>query len=500
MSAVFRFSQRSCRQLYGVRAARVSISTLCNRSVVIGEQVIRRPTRGLNRQIYSIRLRCGPIKRLFSSKGLPDHFKVTLPALSPTMEEGKIASWEKQEGDELNEGDVLATIETDKATMDFETPEAGYLAKILVPAGSENIPLRTLVAIIVPEEKDIDAFKNFEDAPPSESPSVATDQAKPELPPPTSPSPSPGQPPVSTPSQPTGPAGRIIATPFAKKLAAEKGLDLATITGTGPGGRIQATDLATPPSPAVITPPLSPPSPATVEAATDATFTDIPLSNIRKVIANRLLQSKQTIPHYYISVDIRVDNVLQLREQLNSTADGKFKLSVNDFVIKAAALSMKHVPEVNSSWMDTFIRRHYNVDISVAVATEAGLITPIVYGADRKGLESINGEVIELAEKARNGKLKPHEFQGGTFTISNLGMYGTKSFSAIINPPQSCILAIGAAEKRLVYDPQSDNNYSVGTVMNVTMSCDHRVVDGAVGAQWLKKFKAYVESPMTMLL
>ena len=230
------------------------------------------------------------------------------------------------------------------------------------------------------------------------------------------------------------------------------------------------------------------------------TYSDIELSNMRKVIAARLLESKLSIPHYYLTIDVTMDETLKLRKSLNELANGEYKLSVNDFVVKAAALAMKKVPEVNSSWMGDFIRRYHNVDVSVAVSTDKGLITPIVTSADTKGLKAISLNIQELAEKARIGRLQPHEFQGGTFTISNLGMYGVKHFAAVINPPQSCILAVGGNEKRLVADEDSARGYNIANMMTVTLSCDHRVVDGVVGAQWLVAFKSLIEKPSTMLL
>lgn len=436
--------------------------------------------------------------RNFSSGGdLPSHHRVPLPALSPTMEMGTIISWEKKEGDKLNEGDLLAEIETDKATMGFETPEEGYLAKILIPAGSKDVPLGKLLCIIVSNEEDIAAFKDFVD-----SGEVAKPAAAPKVPaaapPPTSSVPASApvaSPPSSVPSvspvvsQTT--SSRIFASPLAKSMASEKGLDLASVQGSGPGGRIRAADLEK-------AAPLGAGMPSSI---TSATFTDIPLTNIRQVIARRLLQSKQTIPHYYLSVDVKMDRILRLRKDLNEilNKDG-IKLSVNDFVVKAAAIACRRVPEVNSSWQDTFIRQYNTVDVSVAVSTDSGLITPIIFNADSKGLTYISSDTKTLAAKAREGKLRPEEFQGGTFTISNLGMFGVKNFCAVINPPQSCILAVGTTENTLVPDDSSGNGYRTSSVMSVTLSCDHRVVDGAVGAQWLSHFKKLLEQPETMLL
>lgn len=426
---------------------------------------------------------------LTSGKDLPPHSEVTLPALSPTMEQGSLVKWEKQIGDELEEGDIIAQIETDKATMDMETPSTGYLATILVPEGSKDLPLGKLLAIIVENKEDLDSFKNYVPSAPLPS------QQSPSQP---SPPPQPSQsiPPtykqsIPTPQQTTSTTisgGRVLASPYAKAIATEKGIDLQFVQGTGPSRRIIAKDVLQ-----------SVGQPGIVIPTTGTTYEDISLTGMRKTIAARLLLSKQTIPHYYISVDINMEDVLRLRKQINSDNDN-IKLSVNDFIIKASALSMKHIPEVNSSWMETFIRRYNTVDICVAVSTEGGLITPIIPNADIKGLQTISSEVKELAEKARMGKLQPHEFQGGTFTISNLGMFGIRNFAAVINPPQACILAVGATEKRLIVDEESDKGYRPAPMMSVTMSCDHRVVDGAVGAQWLSIFRSYLEKPFKMLI
>nr|CAG4641001.1 EOG090X08YX [Eulimnadia texana] len=444
--------------------------------------------------------------RFYASGSLPSHKRILLPALSPTMELGTIVSWEKKEGDKLNEGDLLAEIETDKATMGFETPEEGYLAKILVQAGSKDVPIGKLVCIIVENQEDVAAFRDFVDdgaAAPKQAaaapPAAAPEAAKPAPAPVAAP-----QPAAAAPQAQTAPsADRIFASPLARKLAAEQGLSLASVSrGSGFSGSVTSKDLqgaAAQAAPAAA----APAQPAAVAAAPapGAKFTDIPVTNIRGVIAKRLLQSKQTIPHYYLSVDVNMDAVIALRQEFNGalSKDG-VKLSVNDFVIKAAALACRKVPEANSSWQDSFIRQYQNVDVSVAVSTDRGLITPIVFNAERKGLASISEDVRNLAVKAREGKLQPHEFQGGTFSISNLGMFGVRNFSAIINPPQACILAVGATEKRLIPDSASEKGYRAADVMSVTLSCDHRVVDGAVGAQWLAAFKAYLEKPQTMLL
>ncbi|XP_064100614.1 dihydrolipoyllysine-residue acetyltransferase component of pyruvate dehydrogenase complex-like isoform X2 [Macrobrachium nipponense] len=420
-----------------------------------------------------------PLVRNYASGDYPDHVKVKLPALSPTMEMGTLVSWEKKEGDVLNEGDLLAEIETDKATMGMETPEEGYLAKILISAGTKDIPLGKLMCIIVSDEKDVAAFKDYQPteeaaAPSAPSPAAAAPPPPPPPPPPAAPTPvaaPPPPPPVAAPAPAAAPGGFVFASPYAKKLASEQNVDLAVAAA---------------------------PTPAPVPGAT---YTDIPISNIRNVIAKRLCQSKQTIPHYYLSIDVCMDEVAQLRQEFNKLLEKEgVKISFNDFIIKASALACKKVPEANSSWLDTVIRSYNNVDVSVAVSTDRGLITPIVFKAEQKGLATIATDVKALAAKAREGKLQPHEFQGGTFSVSNLGMFGVKNFSAIINPPQSCILAVGGTEKRLIVDENAEQGFRAAQVMSVTLSCDHRTVDGAVGAQWLAAFKKYLEKPSTMLL
>jgi len=447
--------------------------------------------------------------RCYSDDGLPSHQKVILPNLSPTMESGTIVSWEKEEGQKLNEGDVLAMIETDKATMEMETPDEGYLAKILVPAGTKDVPVKEIICIIVEEEEYISAFKDYKvpEGGAVQSPMATEEEPKVEeaqVAPPATPLPATeGAKPI-----PQAKAdGRITASPLAKKIASEKGVDLSIIKGSGPGGRITVSDVenASVPSAGPVAVGMSPAMPVAPTlpprtVVTEGQYADTELTSMRKTIAKRLLEAKQTIPHYYLSVDVNMDNVLKLRQDLNTIGKENYKLSVNDFIIKASSLALKKVPECNSSWMGDFIRRFYNVDISVAVSTDSGLITPIIFDADKKGLVDINSDVKTLAEKARNKLLQPNEFVGGTFTISNLGMYGIKNFSAVINPPQSCILAVGGTEKALVPDDDDEKGYKAVNMMSVTLSCDHRVVDGAVGAQWLQHFKSYLEKPSTMLL
>uniref|UniRef100_A0A8C5K9P8 Dihydrolipoamide acetyltransferase component of pyruvate dehydrogenase complex n=1 Tax=Jaculus jaculus TaxID=51337 RepID=A0A8C5K9P8_JACJA len=402
----------------------------------------------------------------------PTHMQVLLPALSPTMTMGTVQRWEKKVGEKLSEGDLLAEIETDKATIGFEVQEEGYLAKILIPEGTRDVPLGTPLCIIVEKEADIAAFADYR-------PTGVTD-LKPQAPPPTPP-PVATVPPTPQPLAPTpsatpapaalaGPKGRVFVSPLAKKLAAEKGIDLTQVKGTGPDGRIIKKDIDSfVPAKAAAVPAAAVPSPSPGAAPVPTgVFTDIPISNIRRVIAQRLMQSKQTIPHYYLSVDVNMGEVLLV-------------ISLGDL-----------------DFFFFFIRNHV-VDVSVAVSTPAGLITPIVFNAHIKGLETIANDVVSLATRAREGKLQPHEFQGGTFTISNLGMFGIKNFSAIINPPQACILAVGASEDKLI-PADNERGFDVASMMSVTLSCDHRVVDGAVGAQWLAEFRKYLEKPITMLL
>ncbi|XP_049287983.1 dihydrolipoyllysine-residue acetyltransferase component of pyruvate dehydrogenase complex, mitochondrial isoform X2 [Anopheles funestus] len=422
--------------------------------------------------------------------GFPAHSKVLLPALSPTMELGTIVSWEKKEGDKLNEGDLLAEIETDKATMGFETPEEGYLAKILVQAGQKDVPIGKLVCIIVENESDVAAFKDYKDtgaAPAKPAAAPAAPSAPAAAPPAPTPPPvsAPPPPPPAAPQPMTaveqrGP--RVYASPMAKKLAEQQRLRLEGMQAAGA-------------APTAGAPAGAPSIPA------GAAYIDIPVSNIRGVIAKRLLESKTTIPHYYLTVDVNMDQVTKLRARFNKQLEKEgVKLSINDFIIKAAAMACKKVPEANSAWMDTVIRQFDAVDVSVAVSTDRGLITPIVFSADRKGISDISKDVKNLAAKAREGKLQPQEFQGGTFSVSNLGMFGVTHFCAIINPPQSCILAVGGTQKRLVPDKDSEAGFKESDYVSVTLSCDHRTVDGAVGARWLQYFRQFLEDPNSMLL
>jgi pyruvate dehydrogenase E2 component (dihydrolipoamide acetyltransferase) len=414
------------------------------------------------------------------------------------MTQGNIGAWKKKIGDKIMPGDVLLEIETDKATMDFECQEEGYLAKMLIPEGIKDVPVGKPLAVIAEEKKDVPAFQGFNIE--SEIKQVSTTEIVEEKQENSSNRKSEvsGQTPMAEESQMINSSfdGRIIASPVARVIAKNNDIDLTHIKGTGPNNRILKSDvleaLQKGPIPAKST--LS----GVQKSEVVVPYQDIPLSNIRKIIAQRLSESKQSIPHYYLSTDIHMTRILNLRKRINDNANEAFKLSVNDFIVKACAMAMKDVPEVNSSWQNSFIRQYNKVDISVAVATENGLITPIVVDANFKGLREISLNIKDLAELAKKGKLRPEQFQGGTFTISNLGMFGISSFTAIINPPQSCILAVGKTEKKLI----AEGNGTIGEadMMTATLSCDHRVVDGATGARWLQHVKKYLEEPAEMLV
>ncbi|KAJ2650398.1 pyruvate dehydrogenase complex dihydrolipoamide acetyltransferase component (E2), partial [Coemansia sp. RSA 1285] len=395
--------------------------------------------------------------------------------------------------------------------------DEGYLAQILAPVGTKDLPIDSPVAIVVENKEDVAAFADY-----------SVDQATAESPEPASGGGSNGQgassadaapppPPVKAEAAKEGSSSggdRVFASPLAKTMAKERGLDLAQIKGSGPRGRIVKADVeayaasgasakpaaAAPPKAAAPPPKAAKAAEAAPAAGAGAGFTDIPLTNMRKVIATRLTEAKATVPHYYLTQSIAVDKVGRLRQSLNTAANGAYKLSLNDFILKAAASALRDVPEANSSWQGEFIRQHHHADIAVAAATPAGLITPIVRTCDAKGLKTISAEVRELVARARANRLRPDEFQGGSFTVSNLGMYGITSFSAIINPPHAAILSVGAAEPRLVPDDSAEKGFAVAHVMSVQLSADHRVVDGAVGAQFLKAFRGYLENPLTLLL
>eukprot|EP01120_Amphizonella_sp_Union-15-10_P011657 TRINITY_DN4997_c0_g6_i1.p1 TRINITY_DN4997_c0_g6~~TRINITY_DN4997_c0_g6_i1.p1 ORF type:complete len:670 (-),score=189.19 TRINITY_DN4997_c0_g6_i1:113-2041(-) len=437
-----------------------------------------------------------PKKTQVSDKPPVPTTTLMLPALSPSMETGNIVSWNKKVGDKISSGDVIAEIETDKATVAFEATDDGFLAKVIVEAGTKGIPVGQPIALVVQNKEDIDKLKDWSPA----------SQSSPSEPAPSEPTPKTEEkesPKAATKevARTTSGDGRVAVSPYARSIAKERGIDLSQVKGTGPNQRIIAADiLEFKAQEKVSTPQPTKAAPKQVAPSADQDFTDISVSNIRRVIAERLSLSKQTIPHYYLSIECNVDSLLQLRQQLNNESKGEYKLSINDFIVKAAALALKKVPEANSEWRNDVIRRYTNVHINVAANTDKGLFTPLIQNADTLGLSAISQKTKELATKAKEGKISLDEIKPGTFTISNLGMFGIKQFAAVIYPPQACILAVGGTEKRLVLGDGPDKLVQHQEVMTFTLSCDHRVVDGAVGANWLKVFKDYIENPIKMLL
>ena len=434
--------------------------------------------------------------------------ELKMPALSPTMEEGTLAKWLKQEGDEVVAGDIIAEIETDKATMEFEAVDEGILGKILVEEGTEGVAVGTVIMTLAEEGEDLDEAKaaagDSAPAPASEKKEEAAsaDETAPPAPSPK-PAPAPSQDVAKAPAAPTVDGDRIIASPLARRIAEQNGVDLASIKGSGPNGRIVKADVegAKPgaaPAKESAAPAPAPTAPVQQGGELDAPYEAHKLNNVRKVIAKRLTEAKQTIPHIYLTVDVRLDALLDLRKQLNASleADG-VKLSVNDLLIKALARALQRVPSCNVSFQGDELFQYAREDISVAVAAPSGLITPIIRDAGRKGLAQISTEMKELAGKAKDGKLQPHEFQGGTASLSNLGMFGTKQFDAVINPPQAMILAAGAGEQR---PHVVDGALQVATVMSATGSFDHRAIDGADGAQLMEAFQQLCENPMGLVV
>ncbi|MBX5455182.1 MAG: pyruvate dehydrogenase complex dihydrolipoamide acetyltransferase [Acidobacteriia bacterium] len=447
---------------------------------------------------------------------------ILMPALSPTMTEGTLARWLKKEGDKISPGDVIAEIETDKATMEVEAVDEGVLGKILVPDGTAGVKVNEPIAVLVAPGEAVPSAPVRAPAPAEKAPEAAPPAKPAPLVPPPAASEAATAPTASAPAAPAkaaasaagngqaSPAERIFASPLARRMALQAGLDLRGLKGSGPQGRIikadieaalQARKAAPAAAPAAAAP--SAPAPAAAKAPTPvlAPHTLLPHTNMRKIIARRLTEAKQQIPHFYLSIDVEVDALLKLRAELNAKSPKEgpnaYKLSVNDLIIKAAALTLRRVPKVNASYTDEGIALYSDVDISVAVAIPDGLITPIIRKADQKGLAAISNEMKDLSVRARAGKLKLEEFQGGSFSISNLGMYGIREFAAVINPPQGAILAVGTAEQRAVV---KNGSLAIATMMTCTLSVDHRVVDGALGAEWLKEFKAIVEEPLSLML
>ena len=453
---------------------------------------------------------------------------ILMPALSPTMTEGTLARWLKKEGEAIKAGDVIAEIETDKATMEVEAVDEGVLGRILVADGTAGVKVNEPIGVLVEAGEAVPA------AGPAAAPAAAqvpkpaaapAPAAAPTAAPPAAPAAAAAPAPSgSTQAAPVAAKGnghdtvgdRIFVSPLARRMALQAGIDLAALAGSGPNGRIVKVDIeaaisgarpaAAAPSAAASAPAVAPaaapvaPRP-TAPIAITAPHTLVPNSNIRKVIARRLVEAKQTIPHFYVSMDIEIDALLKLREELNAKSPKEgpsaFRLSVNDLIIKAAAITLRRIPKVNATFTEDAVILYDDVDISVAVSIPDGLITPIVRQADRKGLAAISTEMKDLAARARTGKLKPEEFQGGGFSISNMGMYGVSEFAAIINPPQAAILAVAAGQQRPVVKAGA---LAIATVMTCTLSVDHRVVDGALGAEWLAAFKTIVEDPLSLML
>jgi pyruvate dehydrogenase E2 component (dihydrolipoamide acetyltransferase) len=434
---------------------------------------------------------------------------ILMPALSPTMETGTLAKWTVAVGDTVRSGDVIAEIETDKATMEVEAVDDGVMASILVDAGSEGVAVGTPIGRLA---EDGEALDEAAAAPAAAAPTPAAVEPAAPAPAPSAPAPSapalnegaPPQPaaaatPVPVASAAAQKAERIFASPLARRIAADRGVDLAALSGSGPYGRILRRDveaaeiLATPAAASAIQPAIR----SAVGLYIQGDSTTEPNSQMRRIIAARLQESKATAPHFYLTVDCEIDTLLESRRQMNDRAPEGVKISVNDLIIRAAAMALIKVPKANASWEGDNTRLFSHADIAMAVAVDGGLVTPVIWAAEQKGLAEIAAISRDLAMRARDGRLAPEEFSGGSFTISNLGMYGVREFAAVINPPQGAILAVGAGEQRPVVH---DGQLAVATVMTVTLSADHRVVDGAVGAEWLQAFKGYIEAPVTMLL
>jgi pyruvate dehydrogenase E2 component (dihydrolipoamide acetyltransferase) len=452
---------------------------------------------------------------------------ILMPALSPTMEKGNLAKWLKKEGDAIKSGDIIAEIETDKATMEVEAVDEGILAKILVPDGTADVAVNEIIGVIAAEGEDAKSVSApaKADAPKTEAPKAEpakSEAAKTEAPKAEAAAKPAAAPAKAAESAPAAASGeRPFASPLARRLAKESGLDLSKVQGSGPHGRIVEKDIeaakagggakAAPASAPAAAPAPKPAGAPLAAGMSDETikklfapdsYEEIPHDGMRKTIARRLLESKQTIPHFYLTIDCELDALLKLRAELNAAApekDGKpaYKLSVNDMVIKAMALSLRAVPDANVSWTENTMLKHKHADVGVAVSIPGGLITPVIRDACHKSLSQISNEMKDLAARAKNRKLKPEEYQGGTTAVSNLGMFGVKDFAAIVNPPHATILAVGAGEQRAVV---KKGELAIATIMSVTLSTDHRAVDGALGAELMQAFKGYIEKPMAMLV
>jgi pyruvate dehydrogenase E2 component (dihydrolipoamide acetyltransferase) len=441
--------------------------------------------------------------------------EITMPALSPTMEEGNLAKWLVKEGDKVAPRDVIAEIETDKATMEVEAVDEGTVAKLVVPEGTEGVKVNAVIAVLAAEGEDVSAAASAPKAetPKQEAPKQAEKPEEKPAAPQAAPTPAPA--PASAPAPARTEGERVFASPLARRIAKEAGIDVASLAGSGPRGRVVRVDVETAiaggAAPAAAVPKPAAPAPAASDDAVLKLFEEgsyelIPHDNMRRTIARRLTEAKNTIPHFYLTVDIEIDALLALRKQLNDNApmrktekgeEPSYKLSVNDMVIKAYALALKAVPDANVSWTDAGMLKHAHADVGVAVSIPGGLITPIVRKADEKTVSTISNEMKDLAGRARNRRLKPEEYQGGTTSVSNLGMFGVKDFAAVINPPHATILAVGAGEERAVV---KNGEVKIATVMSVTLSTDHRAVDGALGAELVAAFRRIMENPLSMLV
>ncbi|SFN71729.1 pyruvate dehydrogenase E2 component (dihydrolipoamide acetyltransferase) [Roseovarius lutimaris] len=439
--------------------------------------------------------------------------EILMPALSPTMEEGTLAKWLVKEGDTVSSGDLLAEIETDKATMEFEAVDEGTIGKILIEEGSEGVKVNTAIAVLLEEGESADDIEAGGSSASGEAASPKSEAAeKPETG--DSNKPAPDTPQTKAPAAPTdGDGGRIFASPLARRIAADKGVDLAGISGSGPHGRIVKADVesakpsaastketakSTDKAPAPAAAASGPSSDAVMAMYQDRDYEEVKLDGMRKTIAARLTEAKQTVPHFYLRRDIKLDALMKFRAELNKQLEARsVKLSVNDFIIKACALALQAVPDANAVWAGDKVLKLKPSDVAVAVAIEGGLFTPVLKDAEMKSLSALSTEMKDLAARARDRKLAPQEYQGGTFAISNLGMFGIDNFDAVINPPHGAILAVGAGKKQPVVG--SDGELAVATVMSVTLSVDHRVIDGAMGADLLNQIVENLENPMVML-
>ena len=426
--------------------------------------------------------------------------EILMPALSPTMEEGTLAKWHVKEGDTVSSGDIMAEIETDKATMEFEAVDEGTVGKIIVAEGTEGVKVNDVIAVLLEDGESADAIGDVS----SSSPAAPT----PSSPEPAQPAAPAADKPAAAPAAPAKDGQRIFATPLARRIAADKGLDLTAITGSGPHGRIVKADVANAtaapkaaaPAAKADTPAMAagPDTDVVLKTYADRPFEEVALDGMRKTIAARLTEAKQSVPHFYLRRDIQLDALLTFRSQLNKQLEPRgVKLSVNDFIIKACALALQQEPEANAVWAGDRTLKFEKSDVAVAVAIEGGLFTPVLRDAEMKSLSALSAEMKDLASRARDRKLAPHEYVGGSFAISNLGMFGIDNFDAIINPPHAAILAVGAGVKKPIVG--ADGELTVGTVMSTTLSVDHRVIDGALGANLLNAIKANLENPMTML-